>query len=197
MGPQGEKGLPVFIQDCISNLIQHGLCVEGLFRRSPSSAMLKQVRAAYDRGNPIFLSEYDIHISAVLLKLFLRELPEPIFPIAIYAQLQQQNRADAQKKTTLEFVKTEVVDKVPHNNLILMMEVFRLLKMVADRHEVNKMTTHNLALVMSPNMVRHENVMQEIAMSTVGTREREAVVEGALTLGTVIKFMIEYYEDVF
>ncbi|KFH69638.1 hypothetical protein MVEG_04444 [Podila verticillata NRRL 6337] len=195
MGPNGEKGLPVFIQDCINNLTKNGLYVEGLFRRSPSSAMLKQVRAAYDRGNPIFLAEYDIHISAVLLKLFLRELPEPIFPVAIYAQLQQQNRT--QVKTTLEFVKTEVVARVGHNNLVLMMEVFRLLKMVADRHESNKMTVHNLALVMTPNMVRHEDVMQEIALSTVGTRDRESTVEGALTLGTVIKFMIEYYEDVF
>ncbi|KAG0330617.1 hypothetical protein BG004_002065 [Podila humilis] len=206
MGPNGERGLPVFIQDCIHNLVKNGLYVEGLFRRSPSSAMLKQVRAAYDRGNPIHLAEYDIHISAVLLKLFLRELPEPIFPTSIYSRLQQQQQQqnggtgsnrNYNRMTTLEFVRTQVIEQVPHNNLVLIMEVFRLLKMVADRHESNKMTAHNLALVMTPNMVRHEDVMQEIALSTVGTRDKDAVVEGSLTLGTVIKVMIEHYEEVF
>ncbi|KAF9910734.1 hypothetical protein EC991_005719 [Linnemannia zychae] len=196
MGPNGEKGLPKFIQDCIRNLIENGLYVEGLFRRSPNSAMLKQVRAAYDRGNPVNLTEYDIHISAVLLKLFLRELPEPIFPVYLYALLQQQKRDD-QTRTVTEFIRTEVVTKVTHNNLILMMEVFRLLKLVADRHESNLMTAHNLAIVMTPNMVRHEDVMQEIALSTVSNRNKDSPVDGALTLGTVVKVMIEHYDEVF
>ncbi|KAG0206781.1 hypothetical protein BGX28_001854 [Mortierella sp. GBA30] len=203
MGPNGENGLPVFIQDCIGNLIRNGLYVEGLFRRSPSSVMLKQVRAAYDRGNPVNLSEYDIHISAVLLKLFLRELPDPIFPANIYDLLQQQHKKrDGEEglnrpKTVVEFIKTEIINQVTHNNLILMMEIFNLLKMVGDRHESNKMTAHNLALVMTPNMVRHEDVMQEIAMSTVGDRERDSAMDGTLTLGTVVKIMIENYEEVF
>ncbi|KAG9325599.1 hypothetical protein KVV02_004901 [Mortierella alpina] len=198
MGVNGENGLPPFIRDCIGNLIQNGLYVEGLFRRSPSSVMLKQVRAAYDRGNPVNLAEYDIHISAVLLKLFLRELPSPIFPVDLYALLQKPKQEGmAQQKTVVEFIKTEILTRTTHNNLVLMMEVFRLLKMVADRHESNKMTAHNLALVMTPNMVRHEDVMQEIAMSTVGNRGKDSALDGTLTLGTVVKIMIEHYEEVF
>jgi hypothetical protein len=196
MGPNGEKGLPKFIQDCIQNLMENGLYVEGLFRRSPSSVMLKQVRAAYDRGNPINLAEYDIHISAVLLKLFLRELPEPIFPVNLYDLLQQQKRED-QTRTVVEFIRTELVTKVTHNNLILAMEVFRLLKMVADRHETNLMTAHNLAIVMTPNIVRHDDVMQEIALSSVSHRHKDSPVDGTLTLGTVIKIMIEQYDEIF
>ncbi|KAG0262398.1 hypothetical protein BG011_010195 [Mortierella polycephala] len=198
MGPNGENGLPKFIQDCIGNLVQNGLYVEGLFRRSPSSAMMKQVRAAYDRGNPVNLAEYDIHISAVLLKLFLRELPEPIFPTSIYGLLQQQNRDDKDmQRTVIEFIRTDVLTQVTHNNLVLMMEVFRLLKLVADRHESNKMTAFNLAVVMSPNMVRHEDVMQEIALSSVANQEKDSMLNGSLTLGTVVKIMIEHYDDVF
>ncbi|KAG0049232.1 hypothetical protein BGZ83_005931 [Gryganskiella cystojenkinii] len=199
MGPNGEQGLPKFVQDCISNLITNGLYVEGLFRRSPSSAMLKQVRAAYDRGNPVNLVEYDIHISAVLLKLFLRELPDPIFPVSVYPVLQENKRGDnghGEPKTLIDFIRSEVLSQVTHNNMILMMEVFRLLKMVADRHESNKMTAYNLAVVMTPNMVRHQDVMQEIALAGVGNRERDSAVTGAVTLGTVVKVMIENYDDI-
>ncbi|KAF9941229.1 hypothetical protein BGZ65_004474 [Modicella reniformis] len=169
MGPNGEKGLPKFVQDCISNLIQKGLYVEGLFRRSPSSAMLKQVRAAYDRGSPVNLAEFDIHISA---------------------------QGD-DKTSIVEFIKKEIISQVSHNNLVLMMEVFRLLKMVADMHGFNKMTAFNLAVVMSPNMVRHEDVMQEIAMSAVSSREKEFAMEEMLTLGTVVRIIIECYDEVF
>lgn len=199
MGPNGEKGLPKFIVDCISNLIQNGLYIEGLFRRSPSSVMLKQVRAAYDRGNPVNLSDYDIHISAVLLKLFIRELPTPMFPVSTYAKLQQlkqSGKAD-DKVPVVEFIKKEIVSQVSHNDRVLMKEVFLLLKMVADRHESNKMTPFNLAVVISPNMVRHDDVMQEIAMSAVSSREKDTAMDEALTLGTVVRIMIECYDEVF
>ena len=72
MGYDGEKGgIPRVVKDCIQYLretgnsfsrvdktrrghLMHsillGLQDEGLFRRSPSSALLKQVQQAYDRG---------------------------------------------------------------------------------------------------------------------------------------------------
>ncbi|KAG8733033.1 hypothetical protein FRC12_019002, partial [Ceratobasidium sp. 428] len=59
--------------------------VEGLFRRSPNGAILRSVREAYDRGNQVNLAQYaDPHIAAVLLKKFLRDLPEPIFSGTLY-----------------------------------------------------------------------------------------------------------------
>ncbi|KAG0308325.1 hypothetical protein BGZ98_008307 [Dissophora globulifera] len=205
MGLDGELGLPKFVQDCIANLTQNGLYVEGLFRRSPNSTMLKQVRSALDRGYPINLAEYDIHISAVIFKLYLRELPESIFPVSIYPRLLQQkrgvsndgNETDDKQQTVAEFIRSEVLSEVTHNNLVLMMEVFRLLKLVADRHESNKMTSSNLALVMSPNLVRHADVMQEIALSSVSSKDKNSIVDGALTLGTVVKVMIESYDEIF
>lgn len=70
MGYDGEKGgIPRVVKDCIQYLretgaiskrdhtvwsITHVLIIgmqdEGIFRRSPSSAILKQVQQAYDRG---------------------------------------------------------------------------------------------------------------------------------------------------
>ncbi|KAF9978277.1 hypothetical protein BGZ73_003084 [Actinomortierella ambigua] len=200
MGQQGERGLPRVLRDCISNLQRNGLQVEGLFRRSPSSAMLKQVRAAYDRGNPVDLSEYDIHISAVLLKLFLKEMPEPVFPRNLYAHLESKAEgAAAAPKTMVAYLREDVLGALSHNQLVVVMEVFNLLRTVADNQESNKMTAHNLALVMSPNMVRHEDVLQEIALSTVSARvpTRDTTVEGPITVGTIVRALIEFYDDVF
>ncbi|KAG9091697.1 hypothetical protein FRC06_000450 [Ceratobasidium sp. 370] len=91
MGPDGEASpLPRVVRDCGEYLRSEGplglnLEVEGLFRRSPNGAVLRNVREAYDRGNQVTLSQYaDPHIAAVLLKKFLRDLPEPIFSDTLY-----------------------------------------------------------------------------------------------------------------
>ena len=84
-----------------------GLEEVGLFRRSPNSVMLNQVQAAYDRGKDIHVVDYpiglkslksllaghpvsletygDVHVAAVLLKKFFRDLPSPIFPEESYS----------------------------------------------------------------------------------------------------------------
>lgn len=122
MGYDGEKGgIPRVVKDSIQYLRDTGsycssylfvaysfmdtvtgLEEEGLFRRSPSTIMLKQAQAAYDRGisrpiAPLVLRiDYatgqvisletfeDPHLAAVLLKKYLRDLPEPIFHERLY-----------------------------------------------------------------------------------------------------------------
>ncbi|KAH7322079.1 hypothetical protein B0J17DRAFT_723751 [Rhizoctonia solani] len=91
MGPDGEASpVPRVIRDCVEYLRSEGplgpnLEVEGLFRRSPNVGLLRSVREAYDRGNQVTLAQYhDPHIAAVLIKKFLRDLPEPIFSGSLY-----------------------------------------------------------------------------------------------------------------
>ncbi|KDN45020.1 hypothetical protein RSAG8_05193, partial [Rhizoctonia solani AG-8 WAC10335] len=91
MGPDGDAApVPRVIRDCVEYLRSEGplglnLEVEGLFRRSPNVGVLRSVREAYDRGNQVTLAQYhDPHIAAVLIKKFLRDLPEPIFSGPLY-----------------------------------------------------------------------------------------------------------------
>lgn len=67
-----------------------GLHEDGLFRRSPLSTLLRAVQDAYDRGNVVSLETFsDPHLAAVLLKKYLRDLPEPIFPESIYGTIRR------------------------------------------------------------------------------------------------------------
>ncbi|KAG6805071.1 hypothetical protein H0H93_005674, partial [Arthromyces matolae] len=70
MGYDGEKGgLPRVVKDSVQYLRENGLLEEGIFRRSPSSVMLKAAQDAYDRGNVVSLKTFgDPHLAAVLLK---------------------------------------------------------------------------------------------------------------------------------
>lgn len=108
MGYNGEKGgIPRVVKDAIQYLRETGIQLilsthkaevkcrtglqeEGLFRRSPSSSLLRAAQEAYDRGNVVSLENFaDPHLAAVLLKKYLRDLPEPIFPESMYGIIRQ------------------------------------------------------------------------------------------------------------
>lgn len=62
----------------------------GIFRRSPSSIMLRAAQEAYDRGNVVSLASFgDPNLAAVLVKKYLRDLPDPIFPESTYPTIRR------------------------------------------------------------------------------------------------------------
>lgn len=58
-----------------------GMMKEGIFRKSPSSDDLQFVKNAFNMGQQVNLNEYDIDVSAALLKVFIRELPTPLIDV--------------------------------------------------------------------------------------------------------------------
>ncbi|PVU87201.1 hypothetical protein BB561_006438 [Smittium simulii] len=73
--------MPEPIIDWILYLYKNGINVEGLFRRSPSSIQLGEAKNEYNCGiGSMNLDDLGgVHVAAVLLKMFFKELPDPIF----------------------------------------------------------------------------------------------------------------------
>ncbi|KAI9226167.1 MAG: Rho GTPase activation protein, partial [Piptocephalis tieghemiana] len=156
MGGDGE--LPRVVGDCIKHIRMHGLDVEGIFRRSPSSSALKAARGGYDLGEEVDLGEYDEHVAAVLLKLFLRELPSPLFPPRLYG-LAKEAFPPGKSTETPE----EMAEGVARSGILLEMggcerELLRaitgLLSEVTHHVGRNGMTSRNLAIVFAPNLTK-------------------------------------------
>jgi hypothetical protein len=81
---------PITLFMCDRTYFFTGLHEDGLFRRSPLSTLLRAAQEAYDRGNVVSLETFsDPHLAAVLLKKYLRDLPEPIFPERMYATIRR------------------------------------------------------------------------------------------------------------
>uniref|UniRef100_A0A8C6Z3T1 Rho GTPase-activating protein 8 n=1 Tax=Nothoprocta perdicaria TaxID=30464 RepID=A0A8C6Z3T1_NOTPE len=77
--------IPPVLKQTVCYLKIKGLRVEGLFRRSASVQTIKDVQKLYNQGKPVNFDDYDdIHIPAVILKTFLRELPEPLLTFECY-----------------------------------------------------------------------------------------------------------------
>jgi hypothetical protein len=81
--------VPKLVSNCIDYIEASGLKQEGLYRLSGSSIQTQKLKTFLDK-DPLFPLEdvvHDVHCVTGVLKLFFRELSDPLFPKSCYAQL--------------------------------------------------------------------------------------------------------------
>ncbi|KAJ7785705.1 hypothetical protein B0H16DRAFT_1400353 [Mycena metata] len=226
MGFDGEKGgIPRVVKDAIQFIREAGMNEEGLFRRSPSSVLLKAAQDAYDRGNVVSLDTFgDPHLAAVLLKKYLRDLPEPIIPESLYPAVRRCPMPSSSADTTdpanverdlasIAYVRDVLLPQLPLCVYILLSHVLHLMHDVSLRAASNRMDAHNLAVVLCPNLVASKtNPARDVMMCSVPggpalftpaptdrgpTSNPAALAEGKTTLGIVVKLCIQRYFEIF
>jgi len=137
---------------------QLALEVIGIFRVSPSSVKLTKFKSEYDRGLSVnFPPDINPHIVSGLLKLYLRELPEPVIPYSMYDRFVDFELGEIPEQIdTL----TELVQQLPKDNFNVLHYLAEFQARVIAHSDVNLMTIENLAVVFGPNLLRTENTLQ-------------------------------------
>nr|XP_009676152.1 PREDICTED: rho GTPase-activating protein 22 isoform X1 [Struthio camelus australis] len=151
----GQRLAPLLVEQCADFIRERGLTEEGLFRMPGQANLVKDLQDSFDCGEkPLFDSNTDVHTVASLLKLYLRELPEPVIPFAKYedfiscGQLLSKDEGEG----TQELVKQ--VKNLPQANYNLLKYICKFLDEVQAYSSVNKMSVQNLATVFGPNILR-------------------------------------------
>ncbi|CAM5121533.1 unnamed protein product [Eretmochelys imbricata] len=151
-----QAPVPLVVRETIAYLREHALTKEGIFRRSASTQIVKEVQQKYNMGIPMDFQQYeDIHLAAVILKTFLRELPEPLLTFSLYnhvvnfQNMEESNRVDVVRKT---------LQTLPEENYQVLCFLMAFLAEVSSHSDVNKMTNTNLAVVFGPNLLWDKDV---------------------------------------
>ncbi|MED6247277.1 hypothetical protein ATANTOWER_018983 [Ataeniobius toweri] len=152
-GPQ--RVVPVLVELCASFIREHGLKEEGLFRAPGQTNHVRELQDAFDRGEkPVFDSSTDVHTVASLLKLYIRELPEPIIPFSKYTQFLSCAQLLSKDKEMAIVELSKQVKSLPQVNYNLLKYICKFLDEVQLQSNDNKMSVHNLATVFGPNILR-------------------------------------------
>lgn len=151
----GPHMVPILVQKCVEFIKEHGLNEEGIFRLPGQDNAVKQFRDAFDAGErPSFPSDTDVHTVASLLKLYLRELPQPVVPWTQYQDfLDCTNMLDSSSTEGWEKLDKQIA-LLPRINYNLLSYVCRFLFEVQLHSNVNKMNVENLATVMGINLLK-------------------------------------------
>lgn len=151
----GPHMVPILVQKCVEFIKEHGLNEEGIFRLPGQDNAVKQFRDAFDAGErPSFPRDTDVHTVASLLKLYLRELPEPVVPWTQYQDfLDCTNLLDCSSTEGWGTMEKQIA-LLPRINYNLLSYVCRFLFEVQQHSKVNKMNVENLATVMGINLLK-------------------------------------------
>ncbi|XP_029455943.1 rho GTPase-activating protein 8 isoform X5 [Rhinatrema bivittatum] len=144
--------IPPVMKHTVSYLKEKGLQTEGLFRRSPSIQMIKEIQKLYNLGKPVNFDEYgNIHIPAVILKTFLRELPEPLLTFECYNEILGITSVESSLRVANC---KQIIQKLPEHNFVILKYLMCFLHAVSQESILNKMTASNLACVFGLNLIR-------------------------------------------
>lgn len=121
---------------------------EGIFRVPGDSDSVSELKLRIDRGYYTLESVDDPHVLASLLKLWLRELSDPLVPEEMYNECVT---CAGNPETCVELVK-----RLPTINRRVVVFLISFLQFFLEERvqAVTKMTAANLALVMAPNLLR-------------------------------------------
>ncbi|XP_075059260.1 rho GTPase-activating protein 24 isoform X3 [Mixophyes fleayi] len=182
----GARLAPMLVEQCVDFIRQRGLTEEGLFRMPGQANLVKELQDAFDCGEkPSFDSNTDVHTVASLLKLYLRELPEPVIPYSKYEDFLScaKQLSKEEESGVAELVKQ--VKSLPPVNYNLLKYICRFLDEVQSYSGVNKMSVQNLATVFGPNILRPK------------VEDPMTIMEGTVMVQQLMAVMISEHEILF
>ena len=125
-----------------------GTKAEGIFRVPGDGDSVSELKVRIDRGHYTLTDFDDPHVLASLMKLWLRELSDPLVPEEMY------NECITNSQDPIACV--QIVERLPTINRRVVLFVISFLQLFLEERtqNVTKMTPANLALVMAPNLLR-------------------------------------------
>ncbi|XP_045038996.1 rho GTPase-activating protein 12 isoform X7 [Desmodus rotundus] len=165
---QRENGtVPKFVKLCIEHVEEYGLDVDGIYRVSGNLAVIQKLRFAVNHDEKLDLNDSkweDIHVITGALKMFFRELPEPLFTFIHFNDF--VNAIKQEPRQRVAAVK-DLIKQLPKPNQDTMQILFRHLKRVIENGEKNRMTCQSIAIVFGPTLLKPEKETGNIAVHTV------------------------------
>lgn len=168
------------IELCVCCLLEKGLYEEGLLRvgcgewggeiiisnvlstfgqiSSTGKSKLMRMKSAIDASfvQPPIPHEYqDVHVIASVLKAYLRSLPEPLLTYGFYDKFMEVSQIvnDQHRKAAI----LNIIHQLPSGNYDNLKYLMKFLTKLSEKHQQNKMSTQNIAIVMSPNLLWPQN----------------------------------------
>lgn len=162
-----EKGkIPKFIQKCVVAIEKKGLDHDGIYRISGNLAQIQKLRCQVDQDHYNLEDEcWDVHVLSGSLKLFFRELKEPLFTFNLFDRfipaLSKEKNSD-RLKAARELIKT-----LPNYNYETLKFLLAHLCKVIDYSKENRMQVHNVAIVFGPTLIWPETVTPNLAANMI------------------------------
>lgn len=144
--------VPPFIEQVCLHIEQTMLHTQGMFRLAANAEALEKCRNALNDGKTLDLWHMDDLVICDLLKLYLRQLPEPLLTFELYDCFLAKAKAALRMGQPVDL--HGLVDLLPTPNQRLLKRIVYTLRKVSQHSAQNKMNEDNLGMIFGPNLLR-------------------------------------------
>ncbi|XP_027006229.1 rho GTPase-activating protein 45 [Tachysurus fulvidraco] len=203
---QGDsEGVPFIIKKCIQEIEKRALSMKGIYRVNGVKTRVEKLCQAFENGKELVeLSQASPHDISNVLKLYLRQLPEPIMPFRMYNKLMglakeslysdgpdrgdgakgpeildQGEQTDPMVLNLVEKLR-ELLKDLQAGNIATLKYIVRHLHRVAELEDDNKMSFSNLGIVFGPTLMRPKPTGATISLSSLVDYPHQARIVEAL-----------------
>uniref|UniRef100_A0AAQ4NRJ2 Rho-GAP domain-containing protein n=1 Tax=Gasterosteus aculeatus aculeatus TaxID=481459 RepID=A0AAQ4NRJ2_GASAC len=158
--------VPLIVRQCVEEIERRGMDEVGIYRVSGVATDILALKAAFDSNNrdvSVIMREMDVNAIAGTLKLYFRELPEPLFTDDLYPNF--AGGIALSDCVAKESCMLNLLLSLPEPNLVTFLFLLDHLKRVTENESVNKMSLHNLATVFGPTLLRPSEKDSKISNS--------------------------------
>lgn len=152
-----DRLFPAIISICTQEIEKRGLHEVGIYRVSGGQSDVKRLKLAFQKNTMkarkmIADPDFNIHAVAAVLKLFFRELPEPLFTNALHNKFLTVNDiydAEIKKKKVIM-----LIHSLPDVNYHTLIHLLHHLQRISENSAINKMTNSNLAVIFGQSLMQ-------------------------------------------
>ncbi|XP_012873779.1 PREDICTED: rho GTPase-activating protein 29 [Dipodomys ordii] len=204
-------GIPFILKICASEVENRALCLQGIYRVCGNKIKTEKLCQALENGmHLVDISEFSSHDICDVLKLYLRQLPEPFILFRLYKEfidlakeIQHVNEEQETKKDSSEDKKypnmcieinrillksKDLLRQLPPSNFNSLHYLIVHLRRVVDHSEENKMNSKNLGVIFGPSLIRPRPTTAPVTISSLAEYSHQA---------RLVEFLITYSQKIF
>ncbi|KAJ8409562.1 hypothetical protein AAFF_G00229630 [Aldrovandia affinis] len=204
-------GIPFIIKKCTSEIENRALNIKGIYRVNGAKSRVEKLCQAFENGKDLVeLSELYPHDISNVLKLYLRQLPEPLILFrhyndfiglakesqgAIVDEVDAARKSPASEQPPLSVELNRVVFKIrdllrqlPPTHYRTLMFLVEHLYRVTEKADENKMTASNLGIIFGPTLIKPRQTDAEVSLSSLVDYPYQAL---------IVELLIRHYHKIF
>ncbi|XP_053228273.1 rho GTPase-activating protein 45 [Podarcis raffonei] len=201
-----SDGVPFIVKKCICEIERRAMKTKGIYRVNGVKTRVEKLCQAFENGKELVeLSQAYPHDISNVLKLYLRQLPEPIMPFRMYNSLmglakeslqggaegrpgksiaELVDRGPETEKVVVALVTKlrDLLKELPPENLSTLKYIVLHLRRIVEVEQENKMTPGNLGIVFGPTLMRPRPTEATVSLSSLVDYPHQArIVEALVT----------------
>lgn len=204
-------GIPFIIKKCTSEIESRALNIKGIYRVNGAKSRVEKLCQAFENGKDLVeLSDLSPHDISNVLKLYLRQLPEPLIQYRYYNEfiglakecqrviVEEADKPQGTQKgekggpsiqlNRVIFKIRDLLRQLPTANYRTVRYLIAHLNKVTEQAEENKMTASNLGIIFGPTLVKPRQTDAEVSLSSLVDYPYQAL---------MVELLVRHFQTVF